>query len=197
MYPAGSPTDPRNCLLGTSCIDRVDTQTSKNSGLFLNTVTQLTEALSLTVGLRRSEDEKNVLQERFGRNGLYCCGFDPATPVLSKSTSTDPMVSLAYNVNDNIMVYGTYQEGFRGGGTTARPLGGTAVSIVAEQAGLQALTFRRNGSAGEESILYLTSERARLTSGSFVEDTRAVEIERATGRVRCYSYASGAWLQTC
>lgn len=86
---------------------------------------------------------------------------------------------------------------FGRGGTPARPLGGAALSMVEEQASLQALTFRRNGSASEESILYLTSERARLTSGAFTEDTRAVEIERATGRVRCYSYASGAWVQTC
>jgi iron complex outermembrane receptor protein len=132
LYPAGSATDPRACLIGTGCIDRVDTQTTKNTGVFLNTVTQLTEAMSLTVGLRRSEDEKDVLQERFGRNGLYCCGFDPATLVHSESTSTDPMVSLSYHLNDDLMLYATYQEGFRGGGTTARPTATTRVPFGPE-----------------------------------------------------------------
>jgi iron complex outermembrane receptor protein len=132
LYPAGSPSDPRACLLGTSCIDRVDSQTTKNTGVFLNTVTQLTEAISLTVGLRRSEDEKVVLQERFGRDGLYCCGFDPPTYVFADASSTDPMVSLSYNLNDNIMFYGTYQEGFRGGGTTARPTATTRVPFGPE-----------------------------------------------------------------
>jgi iron complex outermembrane receptor protein len=132
LYPAGSATDPRACLVGTSCIDRVDTQETTNSGVFLNTVTQLTEALALTVGLRRSTDEKDVLQERFGRNGLYCCGFDPPTLVHSEASSTDPMVSLSYNLTDNLMIYGTYQEGFRGGGTTARPTATTRVPFGPE-----------------------------------------------------------------
>jgi hypothetical protein len=65
------------------------------------------------------------------------------------------------------------------------------VTWTETQDGLPALTFRRNGSASEESILYLTSERGA------VEDTRAIEIERATGRLRCYSYATGTWIQTC
>jgi iron complex outermembrane receptor protein len=120
------------CLLGTSCIDRVDTQNTHNTGLFLNTVTALTDRLSLTLGLRRSEDEKLIIQERFNRAGVYCCGFDPVTPVLAKATSTDPMVSVSYDVTDSIMLYATYQEGFRGGGTTARPTATTRVPFGPE-----------------------------------------------------------------
>jgi len=85
---------------------------------------------------------------------------------------------------------------FGRGVTPARPLGGGSVSLVGTQGGLPALTFRRNGSASEEAIVYLTSERARVAS-AYAEDARAVEIERATGRVRCYSYSSGVWIQTC
>jgi iron complex outermembrane receptor protein len=132
LYPAGSPADPRACLLGTSCIDRVDTQNTHNTGVFLNTVTQLTDKLSLTVGLRNSDDEKLIIQERFNRSGVYCCGFDPVTPVLAKTSRTDPMVSLSYDVSDNLMVYATYQEGFRGGGTTARPTATTRVPFGPE-----------------------------------------------------------------
>ena len=45
-----------------------------------------------------------------GGNGLYA-----QTEVVK---TVDRIVA---QVNDDIMVYGTYQEGFRGGGTTARP----------------------------------------------------------------------------
>jgi iron complex outermembrane receptor protein len=120
------------CLNATACIDRVDTQTTKNTGVFVHTVTQLTDRVSLAVGLRNSEDEKAILQERFNRQGVYCCGFDPATEVFAKSSETDPMVSISYAFNDNVMAYATYQEGFRGGGTTARPTATTRVPFGPE-----------------------------------------------------------------
>src|SRR5690606_15848639 len=121
------------CLFPTACIDRVDTQTTRNTGLFLNTVTQLTDDLSLTLGLRRSEDEKEILQERFNRAGEPCCGFEALTLVRAESIEVDPMVSLSYNINDDMMVYATYQEGFRGGGTTARPTATTRVPFGPER----------------------------------------------------------------
>jgi iron complex outermembrane receptor protein len=120
------------CLNATACIDRVDTQTTENTGIFLNTVTDLTDKMSLTVGLRHTEDDKEILQERYSRAGVYCCGFDPATPVFASSSETDPMVSLSYQLRDNLMLYGTYQEGFRGGGTTARPTATTRVPFGPE-----------------------------------------------------------------
>ena len=64
------------CLNATACIDRVDTQTTENTGIFLSTVTDLTDKLSLTVGLRHTEDDKEILQERYDRAGVYCCGFE-------------------------------------------------------------------------------------------------------------------------
>ena len=120
------------CLTPTACIDRVDTQTTENTGIFVSTVTQLTDKLSLTVGLRNSDDRKEILQERFNRAGQYCCGFETTTLVVADSSETDPMVSVSYNVNDAIMVYATYQEGFRGGGTTARPTATTRVPFGPE-----------------------------------------------------------------
>src|SRR5690606_24538633 len=110
----------------------IDTQTTRNTGIFLNTVTDLTDRLSLSIGVRKSDDEKDILQERVDRNGMPIAGFDPPFPVRAESDSTDPMVSLSYFVNDQIMVYGTYQEGFRGGGTTARPTATTRVPFGPE-----------------------------------------------------------------
>jgi iron complex outermembrane recepter protein len=120
------------CLFPTACIDRVDTQNTENTGLFVSTVTRLRDDLSLTVGLRRSTDDKRILQERFDRQGNACCGFQNPVVVRAKSTQTNPMVSLAYNLNENLMLWGTVQEGFRGGGTTARPTGTTRVPFGPE-----------------------------------------------------------------
>jgi prepilin-type N-terminal cleavage/methylation domain-containing protein len=87
---------------------------------------------------------------------------------------------------------------FGRGAAPARALSGSTVSFTETQGGLPAMTFRRNGSSSEEAIVYLTSRRSLVAGGTtYAEDDRAVEIERATGRVRCYSYGSGAWVQTC
>ncbi len=86
---------------------------------------------------------------------------------------------------------------FGRGAATARALGSTMNTFLDTQDGMSALIFRRNGSASAESILYITSQRAAVSPGAFASDTRAVEIERATGRVRCYSFQTGNWVQTC
>jgi iron complex outermembrane receptor protein len=120
------------CLTPTSCIDRIDTQFTKNTGIFLNTVTSLTDRLSLTLGIRNSDDEKDILQERVDRAGNPIAGFNPPFPVHAESSETDPLVSISYDVNETLMVYATYQEGFRGGGTTARPTATTRVPFGPE-----------------------------------------------------------------
>ncbi len=84
---------------------------------------------------------------------------------------------------------------FGRGGAPAFPLSSVPISMTQMQGGLPALTFHRNGSASEESIVYLTSDRAGPST--FAHEARALEIERATGRVTCWSYASGTWVKTC
>ena len=83
----------------------------------------------------------------------------------------------------------------RGG---AAPINGMTDAIsftkVAEQ--LLALTFHRNGAASEEGILYLTSARSAGGTNN-PQDTRALRIERATGRVRCFTYRTLAWREGC
>jgi outer membrane receptor protein involved in Fe transport len=64
--------------------------------------------------------------------GVPIAGFNPPVPVHAESSETDPMVSLSYQLNDQIMLYTTYQEGFRGGGTTARPTATTRVPFGPE-----------------------------------------------------------------
>ena len=83
----------------------------------------------------------------------------------------------------------------RGGATPI--LGLTeAISFRKRAEQLPALTFHRNGAASEEGVIYLTSVRA-AGGDSNSQDTRALQIERATGRVRCFTYRTLAWQEGC
>ncbi|HEY8519520.1 MAG TPA: TonB-dependent receptor [Gammaproteobacteria bacterium] len=173
------------CLNAQSCIDRVDTQNTRNNGVFLNTLTDLTDRLSLTVGVRRTEDEKKILQERFDREGNACCGFETLTLVRAKSTETDPMVSLSYDVRDNLMVFATYQEGFRGGGTSARPSATTRVPFGPEtlenvEIGMKADFFGRRLRVNA-SIFNMTYEDMQIPSSGLDENNNPSWITSNAG----------------
>src|SRR5215831_731939 len=79
-------------------------------------------------------------------------------------------------------------------GVTPRPMGGAAVNFTKVVAGLPAVIFHRDGSASEAGGFYLTSNRA-ASAGTHLDDTRSVEIERATGRALWFKYGSGGWQQ--
>lgn len=76
----------------------------------------------------------------------------------------------------------------------ARPMGAGPVTFTRVVNGLPALVFHRDGSASENGGFYLTSTRA-VQSGKHLEDTRSVEVERATGRATWYRYGPPAWRQ--
>lgn len=66
------------------------------------------------------------------------------------------------------------------------------VTFSFTQDGLPAIAFQRNGSVSEEGGFYLTSVRA-ASSPAHASDTRAVAIQRSTGRLRWFSYKSESW----
>lgn len=76
---------------------------------------------------------------------------------------------------------------FGRGAAPARPIGANAVSFTRRQGDLAALTFYRNGSASEEGVFYLTARPDRANH------TRAIEIDRGTGRISWLRYRSNAW----
>lgn len=87
---------------------------------------------------------------------------------------------------------------FGRGVTPARPLGGPLpVTFAKQQTSLPAVTFTRSGSASEFGVFYLTSTRT-ATGGNFPEDTRAFEVERATGRTTVFRYqsATARWIRS-
>jgi prepilin-type N-terminal cleavage/methylation domain-containing protein len=66
------------------------------------------------------------------------------------------------------------------------------VGFTDTQDGMPVVRFLRTGSAGEEGYLYLTSSRT-VDTGDYPKDTRAVKVDRATGRVTWYYYDPDQW----
>jgi prepilin-type N-terminal cleavage/methylation domain-containing protein len=73
---------------------------------------------------------------------------------------------------------------------------GEAITFTKRVGQFPVLTFHRNGAASEEGVIYLTSVRAAGGSSN-AQDARALQIERATGRVRCFTYRTIAWQEGC
>jgi prepilin-type N-terminal cleavage/methylation domain-containing protein len=80
---------------------------------------------------------------------------------------------------------------FGRGAAAARPMGAATVSFTRMQGVLPVLVFRRDGTASENGVVYL-STIAGLSTGRST-DTRAVEVTRATGRVSWFTYGTGSW----
>jgi iron complex outermembrane receptor protein len=99
----------------------------------------ITDALSLTVGLRYTDEEKTTIID--GTQHQVVIAFlgsnsfkSPANPPFQvvppgtykdDITETEPYVNLTYNFTDDLMGYASYSEGFKGGGTQVRngPIG--------------------------------------------------------------------------
>jgi prepilin-type N-terminal cleavage/methylation domain-containing protein len=102
--------------------------------------------------------------------------------------------------NDNIIdagervVFTNLPDGvtFGRGTAPARPLGGAVVTFTKAQGALPVLIFRRDGTASESGVIYL-STRAGLSIDRR-SDVRAVEISQGPGRSTWYSFATGSWM---
>ena len=66
------------------------------------------------------------------------------------------------------------------------------VTFIQTQEQFPSLTFHRNGSASEAGIIYLTFNKASLTKSN-----RAVQVIRSTAKVKCWSYGTENWQETC
>ena len=74
---------------------------------------------------------------------------------------------------------------------SARSFGSAAINFQTVN-GVPAVVFHRAGSASESGGFYLTSIRATRAGANRPDDTRAIEFERATGRVEWFRYR-GTW----
>jgi iron complex outermembrane receptor protein len=100
-----------------------------NFAVFGQATYDLTERLSLTAGVRYTDETKRFLPDQFVTAdplGLFPPGSVPGfrlVPFVESERSiseTTPLVNLAYRWTDRFMVYGTWSEGFKSGGFTQR-----------------------------------------------------------------------------
>jgi len=92
--------------------------------LFSQVTFDITDRLSLTGGLRYTEDNKRFTPDSRVISSLI--GIPPGVPLLPSTQGSvetkkmTPMVNLSYQWTDDLMTYVTYSKGFRGGGFTQR-----------------------------------------------------------------------------
>jgi iron complex outermembrane receptor protein len=98
--------------------------TTESMAAFAQGTYHITEKLDLTLGLRYTDEEKTFdpIQTVISSN----IGYAPGTPILPlglntrDTQETSPLVNLAYNFDEGLMVYANYSEGFRSGGYVQR-----------------------------------------------------------------------------
>ncbi len=99
--------------------DLLDTQTTKDWAVFVHGVYHFTDQLSLTAGVRYTNDQKNAIVSVTSRPPNPAADF--RTPVNVKATRWNPTVELQYQFTPTFMTYAEYSTGFRGGGFSPRP----------------------------------------------------------------------------
>jgi iron complex outermembrane recepter protein len=116
----------------TGDIDRIDIQTRDNIGFFVHTINELTDRLSITAGIRWSQDDKEVVQIRSSRDAVFVgakenCNLAagtlvfPCKPIAEKSSRVTPALSVQYEWTDDLTSYASWSRGYRGGGFNPRP----------------------------------------------------------------------------
>ncbi|MDX9873750.1 MAG: TonB-dependent receptor [Spongiibacteraceae bacterium] len=95
-----------------------DPASLENRSVFAHGVYRFTDRLSVTAGLRYTEEDKDYQFFRQRTNGQM---MFPVTPVDVSYDEITPRLSVEYQFNDDLMVYASYTEGFRSGGFNPRP----------------------------------------------------------------------------
>jgi len=110
--------------------DSFDSQDAENWAVFVHGVFSLTDKLSLTAGVRYTDDQKTAHISRHNFNGtdrLPVPGFTTQTSpgtVIVDEDKVSPTLGLDYQMNDNVLLFALYSTGFRGGGFSPRPSNG-------------------------------------------------------------------------
>nr|WP_047167088.1 TonB-dependent receptor [Sphingomonas sp. Y57] len=99
----------------------------KNWAAFAQLGYKLTDKLTLTGGLRYTQDRKDYLPDQFVKSTLApFLVIPPGTRIVPFQTvkadvnKWTPMVNLSYQASRDFMLYATYSQGFKSGGYTQR-----------------------------------------------------------------------------
>lgn len=105
-----------------------------SAAVFLQGSYDFSERWSMTLGVRYTDEEKKFLPDQIiYENKFAGTGTDLDAPFLQAGTrvlpyvtktldydETTPLANLTYRANDDLMLYGTYSEGFKSGGFSQR-----------------------------------------------------------------------------
>lgn len=115
---AGGGLAGRAATGGTSrSISQTDSE-AKNTAIFGQLTYDFTEDLSVSAGLRRSWTDKkgNTHLDSYGATGALQLSKDIVDDVRVKETDTSGILKVRYNIEENVMVYASYDRGFKPGG---------------------------------------------------------------------------------
>ena len=117
--------------------------TDRDESIYLHGLYHATDALSLEIGARYSDDKFDYTYQGINLpqtpvNGLKAPGSyvfgGPAIPVAAKTSRVDPKVAVQYQWTAHFMTYAEYATGFKGAGTNPTPLNAAqATSFNAEK----------------------------------------------------------------
>ena len=110
--------DPTPTIRGFRSIDRASEAKSESIAVYGQatfTPAMLNDALHITLGGRYTEDDKSGSLTKVN-NAATTFTFS------EKNERFDPLVTLAYEINDNVNVYAKYATGYRAGGASSRSL---------------------------------------------------------------------------
>ena len=104
-----------------------NTREEETSAVFGEASYDINDKTNITVGFR-NYDQDTVVDAKDGYYGV----FDGTNKVYRNSDSgTIPKVSVSYDVDDDIMIYGVYSEGFRASGINrVRPAQTAFLSLI-------------------------------------------------------------------
>lgn len=149
-----------------------------------------TAALQLSTGLHGAQ-QTALLR---GHNVNYV--FDTTLNRLILHLDSDNDKLLGTNEEQRVV---EFEQGVVFGRGGAPTLNGATSAVTFTQtwgSSLPVVRFYRNGSTSEAGTVYITTKQAAL-GNTFPEHARAIQIERATGRIRCFSYKTGSWEEKC
>jgi len=90
--------------------------------LYANATFDLTDRLSVTAGVRYTDEQKDYVRSTSIYSTFAGLTADPALAftIDNSWTNTSPMVSLDYRASDNVLLYGRVSQGFKSGGFNGR-----------------------------------------------------------------------------
>lgn len=103
-------------------LDFLNRQTTTNYALFGNMTFDLTDALTIELGGRYTNEKKKFFQRAMRRESGAPLLFNTPQYELAESWNNfSPRASLSYDFAENVMGYASWSRGFRSGGFNGRP----------------------------------------------------------------------------